>query len=259
MDETGMSNSRSTPDTPPQLVDAVARIGQAGEDYLSLKHALNEFLYEFVKGMVKPPGPGNENFALQLRHPDDGIVSGRPGVLVAQIAEHLRTSLDYVVYQLSAMNEPNLNKQVPQFVIADSKSSFDRQAKTRLRYLTAEQVDFIERLQPFNDNPLLALLGEVSNQGKHRSLLSLRDMTGLEVHFAKLSDRGKYENCFVYPLEEGQALFAWPTEELRFLLCERYDAMPTLKSMIEHTADIVAVSYPFFVGLPLNLTIIRDP
>ena len=76
-----MSNSLSTPETPPQLVDAVARIGQAGADYVSLTHELNEFLYEFVKGMVKPPGPDNENFALQLRHPDEGIVSGRPGVL----------------------------------------------------------------------------------------------------------------------------------------------------------------------------------
>ena len=179
--------------------------------------------------------------------------------LVAQIVENLRTSLDYVVYQLSAMNQPNLNEQVPQFVIADSKSSFDKQAKTRLRYLTPQQVDFIEQLQPFNDNPLLALLGEVSNQGKHRSLLSLRDMTGLEMHFAKLSERENYKDCFVYPLEEGQALFAWPTEKLKFLLCEKYDAMSTLRSMIEHTADIVGVSYRFFVGLPFNLTIIKNP
>ena len=154
-----MNHSRGASQIPAQLANAAARTEQAGENYASLAYELDEFLYEYVKGMIKPSGSDDESYALQLRHPDDSIVKGKPTVLVAQIAENLRTALDYAVFELSAMNQPNLNEKVPQFVIADSRASFDQQAKTRLRYLAPEQVDFVERLQPFNDNPLLALWG----------------------------------------------------------------------------------------------------
>lgn len=45
------------------------------------------------------------DFTLQLRHPRDSSVSGAPQVLVAQIAENLRTALDYMVFRLSVLNE----------------------------------------------------------------------------------------------------------------------------------------------------------
>ena len=38
---------------------------------------------------------------------------------------------------------------------------------------------------------------------------------------------------------------------------ETYDAMPTLISMIKHTADIVRISYCFFEGRPLKLNILK--
>ena len=53
-----------------------------------------------------------------------------------------------MIFELSVLNEPNLNERVPQFVIADSESEFDRQAKNRLRYLTDEQKSLLNRYSP---------------------------------------------------------------------------------------------------------------
>ena len=250
--------SQDTHDPPPQLVDASARLNQAKENYASLAHELNEFMYDYVKGMVNSKPDESGNFSLRLRHPKESNVIGRPVVLISQIVENLRTTLDYMIFELSLLNEPDLNERVPQFVIADSRFDFEREAKTRLRHLTTEQKSFVEQLQPYNGNWMLALLGELAIQGKHRRLLSLRDNTGLDIYFCGIEKWEEYQDCFIYPLEKGKAIFAKPKDQPVFLLTEKYDAMPTLKKMIEHTADIVRVSYCFFRGLPLELTITRE-
>ena len=243
--------------TPPQLEDAVARIEQAKENYRSLAQEMEEFLYNYVKGMVKGFDPESENFVLQLRHPKESNVKGRASVLISQIAEHLRNSLDYLTFQLSLLNEPELNESVPQFVITDSESKFRNQAKTRLRYLTAEQLSLMEQLQPYNGNGTLAVLGEIALQGKHRRLLSLLDLTGLDIYFAEITKREEYKDCYVYPAEKGCAVFAKPKGRPVFQLMEKYDALPLLESMIGHVEDIVRVSFCFFEGQPLRLTILK--
>ena len=156
----------------------MVRLGQAKEDYFVLAHELNGFLYDYVKSMVKGFDSITGNFVLQLRHPKERTVKGRPRVLAAQIVENLRTSLDYMTFELSVLNKPDLNEKVPQFVIAYNESDFERQAKTRLRHLTDEQRNFVEQIQPYNGNAMLGLLGEIAIQGKHRRLLALQDVTG---------------------------------------------------------------------------------
>ena len=49
------------------------------------------------------------------------ILTGRPCALVTDIVEDLRATLDYMVFELSALNVSDLNEQVPQFVIANTK------------------------------------------------------------------------------------------------------------------------------------------
>ena len=97
---------------------------------------------------------------------------------------------------------------------------------------------------------LSELLGKVAASGKHRCLLSVRDDTGFEIYFAEITNHEEFEDCFIYPTEEGHAIFARPKEP-RLLLNENYDAMQVLKSMIEHVADIIRVPRPFFDGPPL--------
>ena len=71
-----------------------------------------------------------------------------------------------------------------------------------------------------------------------------------------MTKKDEFKNYFVYPSEKGHAIFARPKGKGIVVLMEKYDAMPTLKDMIEHTADIVRVSFCFFQGRPLNLTIV---
>ena len=253
-----MDTSPDMEETPPQLEDALARLEQAKEDYAFLAQQLNEFLYDYVKGMVKGFNPETGAFDLQLRHPKESNVRGRPRVLAAQIVENLRNSLDYMTFELSVLNKPDLNEKVPQFVIANSESDFERQAKTRLRHLTSEQKSFVEQVQPYNGNGMLALLGEIAIQGKHRRLLSLQDVTGLDIYFAEIAKQDDYKDCFMYPMEKDTAIFARPKGKTTFLLIEKYDAMGLLKDMIGHVEDILRVSYCFFQGRPLKLNIAKD-
>ena len=245
-------------EAPPELVDALTRIDQAKANYIALASEMEAFLYKYIEGMVKGWDKESEVFVIQLRHPTDNVVTGAPRVLVAQIVENLRTALDYMIFQLSVLNASELNERAPQFVIADSESDFKRQAKRRLRYLTAEQMSFVERIQPYHGNGMLAILGELAGMGKHRSLLSVRDNTGLEIHAAEMTKREEYKGWFAYPMEKGHAIFARPRGPGVVLLAEKHDAMPLLKTMIEHTADVVRVSYCFFQGRPLKLTISRE-
>lgn len=246
------------PETPHQLEDALARIDQAKENYDDLAYELNKFLHSYVKGMVKGLDRKTGNFVFQFRHPKESKVKGRPNVLVAQIVENLRTALDYLVFQLSVLNNPELNKRTPQFVIADCRSGFEQQAKARLRYLSDEQKILIEKLQPYNGNELLAVLGEMAGQGKHRYLLTLRDISNFDIRFGEITKRECYKDYFTYPMEKGTAIFAKPIDEPRFLLIDKYDLMRFLNSMIGHVEDVLRVSYCFFQGRPLKLTILKE-
>ena len=170
---------------PEELLDAWTRLYRAKENYESLTYEVTEFLYNHVKGMLKGWDPASENFNLQFRHPKDSIMTGRPRALVVDIVEDLRAALDYMVFELSTLNKPDLRENTPQFVIADTKKEFANQSRTRLQYLTDEQrEDFIEKLQPFNGNRMLAVLRDLTNQSKHRRLLSLRDNSGWDIYFA---------------------------------------------------------------------------
>ena len=252
-----MEISSDAHEAPPELEDALDRIDQAKDNYVSLVHEMNEFLYNYVKGMVKGQDPVTGDFKLQIRHPRESIVKGRPRILVGQIVENLRSALDYMVFQLSTLHVPDLNERKPQFVISDSEKDFKRQARTHLRYLTDEQRSFVEQIQPYHGNGMLALLGQLAIVGKHRHLLSIQSITGFDIYFAEMAKKHEFEGYFVYPVEQQHAIFARPKGEGTVVLMEAYDAMPTLKSMIEHTADIVRVSYCFFEERPLELKILK--
>ena len=215
-------------EVPPELEDALARVEQAKENYERLAGQLEVYLYEYVKGMVKERNPETGSFALQLRHPQESNVRGRPLVLVSQVVENLRFALDYMVFELSRLNDLGFDERVPQFVIADSAETFKEQAKDRLRYLTEEQIGFIEQLQPYNGGEMLALLRDLAVQGMHMHLLSLKDSTGWDIYFADMAKLEEYKDCFVYQVEEGQAYFARPKGEPVFLLLDKYDAIGML-------------------------------
>ena len=228
---------------PPELEDALHRLNQAKADFESLQSEIDKFHYEYVKGMVKGHDPARGAFTIQLRHPKESFVKGRPAVLVAQIAESLRAALDYTVFQLSKLNESSLNERAPAFVIAGSRQDFENNAKTSLRYLTIKQVALIEQLQPYNGNLTLSLIRDIANPAKHRHLLQMLDLTSLDVYLDNLDKQSdKYRDCFVYPAGDGDhAIFARYKEQPRLKLLEKYNALEVLRLMIWQTETILWV------------------
>ena len=252
-----MATSSDIEETPQQLEDALARLGQAKEGYFDLLRELDKFLHDHIQGMIKGFDTNTENFTLQLPSPKESAIRGRPRVLVAQIVENLRTSLDYMIFELSALSEPDLKERLPQFIISDSESDFNSQAKNRLRYLTAEQRRFVEKIQPYHGNTVLGLLGEMVNPGKHRRLLSLQNVSAMRIVFGEITKQEEYKGYFMYPVGRGCAVFAGPKNKATFLLIGQYNAITLLREMIGHVEDVLRVSYCFFQGRPLELTILK--
>ena len=102
------SNTRAIP---PELADAMTRIEQAKQDYVRFLQEIEVYLYNYVRGMVKGFDLDSGNLVLRMRHPKESNITGTPRVLVAQIVEHLRTALDYMVFALSEMSELAIERQ----------------------------------------------------------------------------------------------------------------------------------------------------
>lgn len=233
-------------DIPIELSDAWARLQQAADEYVALQHAVNEFLYEYLKGMPIGKDPERGDFSIRLRHPKDSIMSGKPKVLVGQIIENCRVALDYMVYELSLKTHKDLEyENAPQFVISDTEAWFDKEAKHKLRYLTDEQREFIKSVQPFKGNALLGIFRDATNKSKHRRLLPITNTTGFDIYFDSAKNKHKYEDAWLLKEEDGQVFFAQPRDR-SVLLMDKYDAITTLKTIAEHTGAIVLASRKFF-------------
>lgn len=203
-------------------------------------------MYDYVKGIVKGRDSTGRGYALQVRPQSDDIVKGQPKVLVAQVAENLRSALDYMVFELSTVNCPSLDEWIPQFPITRTREEFDTQAKRRLKYLSNDQINFIEKQQPYHGNHVISLLTEITNPSKHRRLASLRDDTDIGIYLAEITREEEFPDHFVYPMERGMAMFVGPMDEKSFILLNKYDAVPTLNNMIKTVTLIVKASGQFF-------------
>ncbi|MXZ08391.1 MAG: hypothetical protein F4Y79_03015 [Gemmatimonadetes bacterium] len=233
-------------DIPIELSDAWVRLQQAADEYVALQHAVNEFLYEYLKGMPMGKDPETGEFFISLRHPKDSIMSGKPKVLVGQMIENCRVALDYMVYELSLKNHKDLEyEHAPQFVISDTEARFNKEAKHKLQYLTDEQREFIRSIQPFKGNALLGIFRDATNKSKHRQLLTITDMTGFDIYFDSAKNKHKYKDAWLLKEEDGQVFFARPKDRA-VLLMNEYKAIPILKAIAEHTGEIVLASRKFF-------------
>lgn len=233
--------------TPTELKDAIARIEKAKQDYISLYHKTEEFLYQLFEGMPKGKDKQTGDYVIKMRNPKDFNLEGDAKVLTVQIIENLRSALDYLVFQLSAKNDPNLNERSPQFVIADDKTKFNRESKTRLKYLTDEEKKFIEEIQPYHGNSFLRLLRDATNPGKHRQLLEVSTGGKVDIYLDKQKnkDHADYKNAWMFPQDDEMAVFVKLRQSI-FVFMDKYDAMDLLKLMIENTERIVKFAYKFF-------------
>ncbi len=207
---------------------------------------ISDFLDEYWKGMFDGREPETGNFIVKLPHADDMVLPPSTRVLAGQIIEGVRSALDYMVFAISKMNCRDLNEKRPQFIIAESESKFEAEARTRLQYLSGEQKEFIERLQPYRMSSYLRVISEWGNYGKHRGLLEIVDNTNLTIVFDSIDNRYKYESASVFPQEEGQAFFVTPQDGVFLLMMQKYDAIDALSAIIETGERVIRASYEFF-------------
>lgn len=234
---------------PSELENALAKIDKAQQDYILFPYKINEFLYEYVKGMIK----GIEDretgeFVIQLPHPKESILPSQLTILTGQIVENLRSALDYMIFELSVKNDPDLDERSPQFVIADNESVFERESNRGLKYLTDKQKEFVEQIQPYHGNELLRLLRKVANISKHRQLPEIIDVTGMDIYVDELVNKEQYKGAWMYPQENGEAVFAKPrsSNDSGVVLMYEYDGLKTIGRMIIHIQEIVQASYRYF-------------
>ena len=230
------------------MKNALAKIYKAQEEYLGLPDKIDEFLCEYIKGMIKGKDQETGHFVIQAQHPEESILPSELQVLAGQIAENLRSALDYMISELSVKNDPDLNERIPQFAIVDDEQKFEGASNTWLKYLTDDQKAFVEKIQPYHGNELLRLLREVANTSKHRHPPEIIDTTGLDIYYDELSNKELYEGAWVYPQEDGGAVFAKPRSSNGFsvVLMNKYDGLKTLGLMIIHVQEIVRASYKYF-------------
>jgi hypothetical protein len=233
---------------PSELENALAKINKTQEDYCHFSKKIAEFLYEYVKGMIKGIDQETGHFVIQARHPKDSILPSHLKILVGEIVGNLRSALDYMIFELSVKNNPNLEERFPQFVIVDDEQKFERASNTGLKYLTDEQKVFVEKIQPYHGYEILKLLRDAANISKHRQPLELRDVTGLDIYYDELSNKELYEGAWTYPQEDGGAIFAKPSSSngLRTVLMNKYDGLKILGLMIVDIQKIVQASYKYF-------------
>jgi hypothetical protein len=172
----------------PSLDSAYALIGRASEHLNELKIIHNQVAAAQAKATV-------------LKHVDFNIPPGETGViaegevlehvpipdkariLIGEIANGLRSSLNYLASRLSELDCGVKRKSAQlQFPIEASKERFVGQRKNYLAGISDAHVAAIERLQPYNGCDWMAHLQRLSNLHKHEDLIMILHLYNL--HFS---------------------------------------------------------------------------
>lgn len=187
----------STAEVPTQLQDAVARLARNKQ----LINELSDLLRDYEKCVFERYLPAFDEsraeYVVELPDPTSFPPPASIKILVGDIVDNLRKSLDYLVFQIAKHNE---GKEVgnTQFVISGSAHQFDRAKKSGLKGLKEHQIRIIEEYQPYNGGEWLALLAKMSNQDKHRELHGVFNRDGLEMRFNTSNETEDYPDFAVF-------------------------------------------------------------
>ena len=238
------------------MEDARARIEEARAQLTELDNETDAWLRTYLGHMFEKPDPQNPNIPhVRLPSPQESVINGRPKVLVSQIIENLRVALDYAVFALSKKNCPTLNERAPKFVIADNKAAFNRAAKKGLKYLTDDERNFIELLQPYHVKPgtlsVTGLIRDATNVSKHQNLLSIRQQANFSIIRADRKDEHKYgEEWWRFPARDGSIFFV-KAAGLMVVLFEQYNLLENLPRAHMLTSVLIDLFDDHLNGKPL--------
>lgn len=109
-----------------------------------------------------------------------------PGIIrlrCGDVLQNLRSTLDYLVWELvlAAKDQPTKKQAFP--VCNSSYTAFKKEAKTKLDGVPVAAIEIIEKMQPYHfpreqrQQSIVFMLDELTNINKHRSILLARKRT----------------------------------------------------------------------------------
>lgn len=117
-----------------------------------------------------------------------GEVPVEIGLIVGDMANCMRSALDYVVFALSSLAPDDKARRALQFPICDDEPTYCRARTAQLAGVDAKMITVIESVQPYKSggaDSVLAILRDINNGDKHRALrttLNASVMNGFWTH-----------------------------------------------------------------------------
>ena len=225
------------------LADAYARLNEARSTMESLEAEVMSFVRQTVAKMAKGWSRDRNSFVISL--PPAGLAGGKVNtrirLLCGNVSENLRAALDYGIMRISEENNLDLVAKDVKFILAKDNIGYEHQAKRALRYVDEDVKIWVERLQPYHGNEILAFVRDTSNIVKHRSLIKLKHATSLTIVLCENREQTNHlDNCdwWMFPAGKGHTFLA-RAERSQLIIRNRFDALTVLPMCIEHVHMIL--------------------
>lgn len=210
----------------PSLINTRLKVEQATVRFGELQEQTTRFTDSELKhAEVKlNPDPG---VPFSFGRPDSPIPPTIP-LLCGEVVQHLRSALDYLVYELALLDSGHVNERT-QFPIEDDEKRFWKSRRdTFLAGLSDEHVAVIEKVQPYQDVTWTRTLRDLSNADKHRTLVITGHNTALEATLESV------------PGDDGE-LAVKLTTQIRIYLCfaSGDDIITTLATLQSGVRDVI--------------------
>ena len=167
-----------TQSTPSQLRGAFAKVERARVHIEDFEREIDQFSDDQFDAFDIRCKPDKENYVLTLPPIDSLEIPDTARSIIGESANSMRSALDYLVYELAKKNQGKEIKRT-QFPVFDDLQTFRKKSATYLQGLRQNQVDRIEKLQPYNNVIWTRFLVELSNLDKHRHLVSVTQSGGV--------------------------------------------------------------------------------
>jgi len=169
----------------PSLDDARQRVEWAQRSLETLRELERAFsAAELSAASVRIyPEP---NVPFEFGRPDNPIPPDIPR-LSSETIGHLRSALDYLVYQLAWLDSGQV-QEMTQFPVETKAETFwGRRRQTYLKGVSDEHVRVIAGMQPFSGCSWTKALQSLSNPDKHRRIVSAIHNTGIDAEMEAIA------------------------------------------------------------------------
>jgi hypothetical protein len=207
------------------------KIFRAAQHIKSLESELEGYFKGNPGKMVRQPH-ASEDEAIFLFVPE-GPIPARFGLIVGDVLQNLRSSLDYLVWELvlTANGQPTKENMFP---ICSTAELFEEQIRRhRLDGVPVDAIAEIKRFQPYHlgqdfNKGMLWVLDELTNINKHRRIL----LTNLMAGHAKRED---------FVIQDGQVWVHHPAGPVKvFDSNTQFGPFPIIDGKVHVDTQIVA-------------------